>query len=309
MLFNKKTLEGDIFGGISAGILALPVALAFGSATGLAPINGLYGAIMLGLLAALFGGTNTLISNPTGPMAVATYGIVQTFSIGLGTNEISVILPYLIITFFLAGFLQLVFGLFKVGKTVNYIPHPVISGFMSGIGVIIIIGQFNDFFGIDDALIKSTFHKEQLSSLDKILNIRFFIENLNNDTVLLALATILIIRLFPYVTKKIPSTLVALIIVSTVSYLLNLEVEVIAHIPKKLPKIELFHILKPWMNGEVSNLTKIINFKYANEILFSALFLAGLGMIDSLLTSVVADKMTKTKHNSDRELILSLIHI
>jgi len=291
MLFNKDTLKGDVFGGISAGIVALPVALAFGAAAGLSPINGLYGAIVLGLLAAILGGTNTLISNPTAPMAVVTLTIVTSYTSLFGSSHI---MPYLIITFFLAGLIQVLFGFFKLGKYVRYIPHPVVSGFMSGIGFIIILGQFASFFGISGATMLDQFGVKKPSSLETVLHIFFFIKNASIVNVLLALTTIFIIRFFPKITKKIPSTLVALVSLSTISYLLHLDtdygIKVIGHIPTALPKIEL---------GAFSK----VDFDHKSLILTSALFLGALGTIDSLLTSVVADKLTKTKHRSNRELI------
>lgn len=279
---NTSTLKGDFFGGINAGIVAIPVALAFGAACGLDPINGLYGAIALGFFAALLGGTSTLISNPTGPMAVVTALIVASQIKIAGSLEGAV--PMLVMIFFTAGALQIVFGLLRLGKYVHYIPHPVISGFMSGIGAIIIIGQLKSFFGIEG----------RYTVIETLQNLHNFIEHANWVSVFLGILTILLIYVVPRFTKAIPSTLVALIIVTLVSYFLNLGedygVKLIGHIPSELPSIN----IAAFQHLHVSKL---------GSILMPAFSLAALGMIDSLLTSVVADKLTKTKHNSDKELL------
>ena len=277
-----SNIKGDLFGGISAGVVALPVALAFGAAAGLDPINGLYGAIFLGLIAALIGGTSTLISNPTGPMAVVTAVIVagQIDKYG-GLNDA---IPSIIIIFVLAGLLQILFGILKLGRYVAYIPYPVISGFMSGIGFIIIILQFSNFFGIH----------EKYSVLETLRNLGYIFTSANWVNVGLAASTVLIIYLFPIINKKIgipiPSTLVALVGVSSFSYLMGFDVKTIGNIPSDLPEFKI-GVFAAFNYGEIFELIPL------------SLSLAGLGMIDSLLTSVVADNLTKTRHNSNKELI------
>lgn len=274
-----SNLKGDLSGGISAGVVALPVALAFGAAAGLDPINGMYGAIFLGLIAAIIGGTATLISNPTGPMTVVTALIVATQLKSHG-GDLNAALPNIILIFVLAGGIQILFGILKLGRYVAYIPYPVISGFMSGIGFIIIILQFSNFFGIH----------EKYSVLESLQQLGYILTNANWINALLAVATVAIIYLFPKITKAVPSTLVALIGVTSVSYFLDLDVKTIGYIPSEIPdfKLSIFADLK---GSEILGLLPM------------ALSLAGLGMIDSLLTSVVADNLTKTRHNSNRELI------
>ena len=274
-----SNVKGDLYGGISAGVVALPVALAFGSAAGMEPIHGLYGAIFLGLIAAVLGGTSTLISNPTGPMAVVTALIVAT-QLESHNNSLEEALPYIILIFCMAGVIQILFGLMKLGRYVAYIPYPVISGFMSGIGFIIVILQLSNFFGIH----------EKYSVIESLQNIGSIISNANWVNAGLGLSTILIIYLFPKITKVVPSTLVALAGVTSISFFLGLDVKTIGNIPSKLPSLNIgiFTEINP---SEFFGLIPL------------ALSLAGLGMIDSLLTSVVADKLTKTKHNSNRELI------
>jgi len=280
-MFNKKTIQGDIFGGINAAIVAIPVALAFGAATGMQPINGLYGAIALGFFAALIGGTPTLISNPTGPMAVVTAIIVAAEIEYFGNLEAAK--PILMIIFFLAGAFQIVFGLLRLGKYVHYIPHPVISGFMSGIGVIIIISQMKSFFGVDT----------KYDIVSTLTHVHEYIYGANWVSVALGTITILLVYVVPNFTKKIPAPLVALTVVTLISYFFNLGddygVKLIGNIPNELPTIN-FGVFK---DVQVSHL---------GHVVMPAISLAALGMIDTLLTSVVADKLTKTKHNSDREL-------
>lgn len=273
-----SNLKGDISGGISAGVVALPVALAFGAAAGMEPINGLYGAIFLGLIAALIGGTATLISNPTGPMTVVAAVIVKAQIDEFGT--LSDALPSIIIIFVLAGLIQVLFGVLKLGRYVAYIPYPVISGFMSGIGFIIIILQLPSFFGVH----------EKYNVIQSLSNMGHILGDANWINAALATATVAIIYLFPKVTKVVPGTLVALVSVSAFSYFMGFDVKTIGNIPSKLPTFNIGMVLE-------YNYTDIVS------ILPLSLSLAGLGMIDSLLTAVVADNLTKTRHNSNRELM------
>ena len=298
-IFDFSNIKGDMFGGINAGIVALPAALAFGTIAGLDPINGLYGAIILGLLAAIFGGTPTLISNPTGPMALVT-GITVGALIGKlsgqgieNADSMVTFMPYLVIIFVLAGLFQIIFGVVKLGKYVHYIPYPVVSGFMSGIGGIILVNQINKFLGSG---IKPS------GALDILLSLPESIGKADITSVALASVTILIIYLFPKVTKAVPSALVAIFVVTLGAFLLGVDASyLIGEIPRELPipKID-----------ALSNFGSVIfgadgtfNSEIVTFIIGSAFYLAMIGMIDALLTAVVADKLTKTKHNSDRELI------
>lgn len=273
-----SNIKGDLYGGISAGVVALPIALAFGAAAGMDPINGLYGAIFLGLIAAILGGTSTLISNPTGPMAVVTAVIVAGQIAKYGSLEEA--LPSIIVIFVLSGAIQILFGILRLGRYVAYIPYPVISGFMSGIGFIIIIMQLSNFFGIH----------EKYTVLESLQNLGYILSNANWTNAALATSTVVIIYVFPKITKVIPSALVALIAVTSFSYFMGFDVKTIGNIPSDIPefKIGLF------LDFDYSDILTLIPL---------ALSLAGLGMIDSLLTSVVADNLTKTRHNSNRELI------
>jgi len=277
-MINTKNLSGDIFGGITAAVVALPLALAFGVQSGMGAIAGLYGAIALGILASIFGGTKTQISGPTGPMAVVAAAVIASEIAYYGNIEAA--FATIVATFVLAGVFQVLMGVSGVGQYVRYMPYPVISGFMSGIGSIIIILQVFPFFGLSSPTeITAVF-----TSLGSIAG------NINFQAVILAIATIAIIYLFPSITKKIPSALVALIGLTIVSIFAGFEVPVIGDIPKGLPAIHINTLLG-------------MDWRHPMVIIIPALTLAALGAIDSLLTSVVADNMTKDKHNSNRELI------
>ncbi len=282
-----SNLKGDFFGGLTAGIVALPLALAFGEQTELGAIAGLYGAIAIGIVAAILGGTKTQISGPTAPMTVVSTVIIMD-AINY-TGSLDEAFPIIIATFFLAGFLEALLGVLRVGRYIKYIPYPVVSGFMSGIGVIIIISQIFPFFGAESP---------QGGSFAIVANLDQLPGLINGYAVLVSLATIGIIYLFPRITKAVPGSLAALVAISAIVFffLPGNTVRVIndtteSGVPAGLPDVFL-HFFGVF--ADTDHLMLILEF---------ALTLAALGAIDSLLTSVVADNMTKTKHNSNRELI------
>ena len=273
-----KNLSGDMFGGLTAAIVALPLALAFGVQSGMGAIAGLYGAIALGFFAALFGGTNTQISGPTGPMTVVSAVIIAGEIALYGSLEAAI--GTIVATFVLAGIFLIIMGITGIGQYIRYMPYPVVSGFMSGIGLIIIIMQIFPFFGMNSpSSIPNVF--AQLSSI---------LQGINIQAVILSISTIAIIYLFPRITKTIPSALVALIGLSLISTLMGLNVPIIGDIPKGLPDVHIDTLLA-------------MDWHHPMVMIVPALTLASLGAIDSLLTSVVADNMTKTQHNSNKELI------
>ena len=260
---------GNIYGGIVAAIIALPLAIAFGIASGLGAQAGIYGAIVLGFFAALFGGTKTQISGPTGPMTVVAATVITAFS-----DNISVVFG----VFLLAGIIQIIFGLLKFGKFVKFIPYPVISGFMNGIGTIIIILQLNVIFGAE---IES-------SIINTLVSLPDTFANLDMVSFVLSLVTLAILFLTPSViAKKIPPTLIALVVLSLGAYYLKLDVAYVSNIPTGLPDF----------------VVPSFDLSLFSFMLTSAITLAILGTIDSLLTSLVADSISKTKHNSNKELI------
>ena len=274
--FNN--LRGDVFGGITAGVVALPLALAFGVQSGAGPVAGLYGAIAIGIFAAIFGGTSTQVSGPTGPMTVISALVVAKAIEEYGSLEAG--MGFIICIFVLAGIVQILFGLLQLGAYIKYIPYPVVSGFMSGIGGIIILLQIFPFLG----------QASPKKVLDVITHIPDAIPLINWEAVLISSSTIAIIYLFPRFTKAVPSTLVALISMTIVTASMGLEVPVIGPIPTSLPELNLGAIV----NIHATDITLIVEL---------ALTLALLGAIDSLLTSVIADNITKTKHHSNRELV------
>lgn len=291
---ETNNIKGDVFGGITAGIVALPLALAFGiqafsgidspEASSMGALAGLVGATLLGFFAALFGGTHSQISGPTGPMTVITASIVSGAWASSQGNISAVILSMSLAGIF-CGLFQVIFGLIRIGKYVRYIPYPVLSGFMSGIGVIIILQQIYPIIG----------KKSPASTLDMIINFPAALaDGVSVIALALGLACISLIVLVPKVTKKVPATLVALIAVTVISLFTNLDSSLtIGNIPAGLP---LPFFTKVQLDG--------IDWASVLEAsLVPGLTLAGLGSIDTLLTSVVADNITKTKHNSNQELI------
>ena len=264
-----SNFKGDLAGGITAGIIALPLAIAFGVSSGLGATAGIYGSIIVGMLAAIFGGTPTQISGPTGPLTVVVASVIATHS-----SSPELIFPAI----FLSGIFQIVLGIFKVGKLVNFIPYPVISGFMSGIGAIIILLQINPFLGL-------TFSGTPVEGL---INAIKSLHSVDFQSIILGLIALVIVFFTPKkIGKIIPSPLIALIVGTIAAIALNFDVNTIGEIPRSLPTLILpkFHL---------DNIEIIIPI---------ALTIAVLGSIDSLLTSLVADSMTKTKHESNKELI------
>ena len=293
---ETNNIKGDIFGGITAGIVALPLALAFGiqafggvndpSAASMGALAGLVGATMLGFFAALFGGTHSQISGPTGPMTVVAATLIS--GVWASSNgSISSVLISMALAGLFCGLFQILFGIIKLGKYVRYIPYPVLSGFMSGIGVIIILQQLYPLVGL----------KGTGTMIDLVMGIPAAVfDGISVTALLLGLGTIAIIELFPLVTKKVPATLVALIVMTVVSLFCNLDSKlIIGDIPSGLP-------LPFFANANIS-LSGIDWMTVLKASLIPGLTLAGLGSIDTLLTSVVADNITKTKHNSNKELI------
>ncbi len=278
-IVDFSNVKGDFTGGLVAGVVALPLALAFGVQSGMGATAGLYGAIMVGIFAALFGGTQTQASGPTGPMTVVSAALV-TAAIGI-TGSLESAMGIILLSFLLGGVFQIIFGLINIAAYVKYFPYSVVSGFMSGVGLIIIILQLFPFVGLTSG--KSTF--AIIQDLPRLFS-EFNIYSLG-----LGLLTVLIYYLFPLITKAIPSPLVALVVATLVSYFSGWNVPIIGEIPSGIP------------NLQIGTMFSNIPPESYSLILEYAAVLAVLGSIDSLLTSVIADNMTKTRHNSNRELI------
>ncbi len=277
-LYDFKNLKGDVTGGLVAGVVALPLALAFGVQSGMGAAAGLYGAIGIAIFAALLGGTKTQASGPTGPMTVVSAALIAAAIEMTGSLEAA--MGIILLTFFVGGAVQILFGLLNIAGYVKYFPYPVVSGFMSGVGLIIIILQIFPFAGLDSP--KSTV--AVLQDLPRLL------EGYNLYAIAIGAITVAIYYTFPKITKAIPAALAALVVTSVAAYFLKWDVPIIGDIPSGLPKLEIGTMFS--ISGEAIGL-----------IVEYGVVLAVLGSIDSLLTAVIADNMTKTKHNSNRELI------
>ena len=290
--FNN--LRGDIYGGLTAAVVALPLALAFGVSSGAGPVAGLYGAILVGMFAALFGGTPAQISGPTGPMTVVMAAIFTQYT-GMYPDDPGkgVALAFTVVV--MGGLFQVLFGVLKIGKYINLVPHPVISGFMSGIGVIIILLQVGPLLG----------HIAQGGPVASAQAIPGVLADPVTAAALLGLLSLAIVYLLPNrINHILPAPLVAVITGSLALYLffggdvtvdevggktvyLLGQVTILGDIPIGLPEFRLPTIELPLLI----------------DMLKSAVTLAVLGAIDTLLTSLVADSVTRTHHESDRELI------
>jgi SulP family sulfate permease len=272
-----RNLQGDIFGGITAAVIALPMALTFGVASGAGASSGLWAAILIGFFAALFGGTPTLISEPTGPMTVVTTAVIASLTAADPENGLAMAFTVVM----LAGVFQIIFGFLKLGKYITLMPYTVVSGFMSGIGVILIILQTAPFLG--QAGPKG-------GVIGTVQNLPTLIANINPLETLLAGLTVAILLFYPRQLKKfLPSQLLALIVGTLIAIFLfgNAEIRTIGEISVGLPSLQV-----PTFSAS-----------QLQTMLVDGLVLGMLGCIDALLTSLVADSITRTEHNSDKELI------
>jgi len=269
--FNRLSghnLKGDLFGGLTAAIVALPLALAFGVASGAGPMAGLWGAVCVGLFAALFGGTPAQISGPTGPMTIIMASVFTQFG-----DRPAVAFTVVM----MAGGFQVLFGLLRLGRYVNLMPYPVISGFMTGIGCILIVMQLDPLLG----------YPAPQSVINALTVLPGYLANIRPGALLIGLLALAIVLFMPRrIGRKVPSPLVA-IVAGSVAALLVEDAPLIGAIPGGLPSPGL----------------PVIDFALLNQMLVSAAVLAALGSVDSLLTSLVADNVTRQYHDSDKELV------
>jgi len=269
--YSFDRLRGDLFGGITAAVIALPLALAFGVASGAGAAAGLYGAIAVGFFASLLGGTPSQISGPTGPMTVVMAAVVATHANNLAEAFAIVVA---------GGALQILFGLLRVGKYVTYTPYSVVSGFMTGIGVIIIVVEILPFLGAPAA------SGGVLGAIDALTS--FGLNDINIAAAALALGSLLALIFWPASLQRLfPAPLAVLIAGTLISVFLLKGAPVIGEAPTGLPEIHL----------------PALNLSAGPQILQAAFILALLGSIDSLLTSLIADSVTRTRHDPDMELI------
>ncbi|MCG6274144.1 SulP family inorganic anion transporter [Vibrio vulnificus] len=274
--FNDINLKGDLFGGVTTAIISLPLALAFGVASGAGAEAGLWGAILVGLFAALFGGSSTLISEPTGPMTVIMTAVLT--SMVAKYPESGIAISFTIVM--MAGAFQVLIGTLKLGKYITLMPYSVVSGFMSGIGVILIILQLSPLLG----------HAAPAGGvLGTLSALPETISNMKFSEFFLGLLTLGILFFFPKQYRKyVPAQLVALVAVTLLSVIIFDfdDVRRIGEIPTGLPSL-----VVPVINGEIFT-----------AMVIDALVLGTLGCIDTLLTAVIGDSLTRKEHDSDKEL-------
>ena len=273
--------RGDLTGGVTAAVVALPLALAFGNAA-LGPggaIYGLYGAIITGFLAALFGGTPAQVSGPTGPMSVTVAGVVSSLAVAGISRDLNqgAMLSMVMAAVVLGGVLQILMGLLRLGRYITLVPYSVVSGFMSGIGVIILCLQVGPLLGISS-------QGGVLSSL-RMVGTDF---TPNPAAVAVGVSTLIVVFATPRrVTKVMPSPLLALLLITPIALWV---------FPEDLPRIG--SIPEGGLNLSVPNWSEQFPL-----LMRAGIVLAVLGSIDSLLTSLVADNISQTRHRSDKELI------
>jgi len=265
---STANLRGDLFGGITAAVIALPLALAFGVASGMGPIAGLYGAICVGLFASLFGGTPSQISGPTGPMTIVCASIFATFS-----DRPAIAFTIVI----MAGGFQVLLVYLRIGRYVNLMPYPVISGFMTGIGCILIIMQLEPMIG----------HATPASVVSALELLPEDLQTINWNAMGIGVLSLAICLFTPQrIARAVPSPLLALLICTFAAMPMS-NVPVLGAVPSGLPDLQLPRL----------------DFGDLNYILVSSAVLAALGSIDTLLTSLVADNMSRGLHDSDKELV------
>lgn len=279
-LFNEirfTNLRGDLFGGVTAAVIALPMALAFGVASGAGPVAGLYGAVLVGLFAALFGGTPTLISEPTGPMTVVMTAVIANL---IASNpDQGMAMAFTVVM--MAGLFQIAFGLLKLGRYVTMMPYTVVSGFMSGIGIILIILQLAPFLG------SAPPPGGIMGTLQALPDL---IQSIRPAETVLAVATFALILFFPKrLAHLMPPQLVALVVgtLAAVFVLGNGDLRLIGPIPTGLPDLQM----------------PVFSTAQWQLMIVDALVLAVLGSIDALLSSVIAENLTRKENNADKELL------
>ena len=270
MSYDLQTFRGDVFGGITAAVVGLPVALAFGVASGLGALAGIYGAIAVGFFAAVFGGTRSQISGPTGPMSVAMAVIVTSHADSLSEAFTIAIM---------AGLIQILLGVMRIGRFVAFTPYSVISGFMSGIGIIIILVQTLPFLG---ASVVTGGPMGVVRAWPDVIS------DVNLSALAIAAVTLAVGVVWPSQLKKfLPPTLAALIVGTLLGILWLTNTPVIGDVPTGLPTLRMPDL-------SINVLVRAVQ---------PALTIALLGSIDSLLTALIADSMTRTRHNPNRELV------
>lgn len=282
--YNKEKFSKDIMAGLIVGIVAIPLAIAFGIASGVGPTEGLVTAILAGFIISALGGTKVQIGGPTGAFIVIVYGIIQQF--GLGGLALATII---------AGIMQLLMGVFKLGSVIKFMPYPIIVGFTGGIAITIFSTQMNDLFGMGLADVPANF-------IDKWAYYFQNLDKINLWALGVGLLSILIIAYTPKVSKKLPGSLVAIVVMTVACWLLREfagvdSIKTIGDLYTLPEGLSAFAFRMPALaEGETF-------FSMAQAVLPAAFTIAMLGAIESLLSAMVADGVVGDKHNSNTELI------
>ena len=266
--YNKETFTKDAMAGVIVGIVAIPLAIAFGIASGVGPTEGLITAIMAGFIISAFGGSKVQIGGPTGAFIVIIYGIIQQFG-----------LTGLVIATIMAGIMQILMGVFKLGSIIKFMPYPIIVGFTGGIAITIFSTQMNDLFGLGITNVPANFIDKWACYFQNIGNINWW-------ALLIGALSILIIVFTPKISKKIPGSLLAIIVMTVLTWVLKKYAGIdsiktigdLYELPSGLPSFKLPSLAE----GETF-------FSTAQAVLPSAFTIAMLGAIESLLSAMVAD--------------------
>ncbi|MCC6773712.1 MAG: sulfate permease [Gemmatimonadaceae bacterium] len=271
--YDREQFSADVTAGIIVGIVALPLAIAFAIASGVTPERGLYTAIVAGFLISVLGGSRVQIGGPTGAFVVIVYGIVQQYGLaGLTAATL------------MAGVMLVAMGLARLGTIIKFIPHPLITGFTSGIAVIIFVGQLKDLFGLSMGPVPADF-------VEKVVAYGEHAGTINAQALAIGIASLAIVLWWPKVSRRIPSPFVALVVTTALVTLMDLPVETVGSrfgtLPSSLP-----HPVVPHLS-----------FAELQRLVSPAFTIALLGAIESLLSAVVADGMIGTRHRSNMELV------
>ena len=271
--YTFKQFQGDLMGGLTVGVVALPLAIALAIASGVKPEQGLYTAIVAGFVIAILGGSRVQISGPTGAFVVIVYGIVQKYGY-----------DGLVVATLIAGVLLVIMGLARMGALLKFVPYPVIVGFTSGIALIIFSSQVNDFLGLRIESVPADF-------VEKWIEYARHITRVDPYTLGVGLASLLIIVLWPHVTHRVPGQLIAILAATIAVQYFAIPVDTIqtrfGGMPQGLPSPQF----------------PAITWATFQELFSPAITIAILAALESLLSSVVADGMTGTRHRSNMELI------
>jgi len=279
--YNKETFSRDVMAGIIVGIVAIPLAIAFGIASGVGPTEGLVTAIIAGLLISVFGGSKVQIGGPTGAFIVIIYGIIQQF--GLGGLAIATIM---------AGIILVVMGLCKLGTIIKFMPYPIIIGFTGGIAITIFSTQMNDLFGLGIADVPANF-------IDKWICYFQHLGQINWWAFAVGILSILIICYTPKISKKIPGSLAAIVLMTLLCWALKQ----FAGIDSIKTIGDLYELPSGLPSLTMPDLSALTSFESIEQLLPVAFTIAMLGAIESLLSAMVADGVIGDRHNSNTELI------